>query len=184
MCAFITFTEQEAFERCERYLFKYDRNKASNDDYDPLVMFDSEMKIEEAPEPSNVIWENLEVSSMTRGARKSGVVLLITLFIFITFLVYSGLKSRAGANKLKYPSSTNCNSIGLLFSKEDADGKMSMTEDSWKEFEKIAAYDKYQTTENGRGAGYYMCYCKLNKLQSLVKIMQKDKPEDELCYKY
>lgn len=123
-------------------MFKYDRNGASNDDYDPLVLFESEMKIEEAPEPSNVIWENLEVSSMTRGARKSGVVMLITLFIFITFLVYSGLKSRAGSNKLKYPSSTNCNSIGFLFSTTDADGKTSITDDSWKEFEKIALFDK------------------------------------------
>jgi len=43
---------------------------------------------------------------------------LIVLFIFLTFLLYSALKSKAGQNKLKYPSSTNCASIGRLFERD------------------------------------------------------------------
>jgi hypothetical protein len=40
---------------------------------------------------------------------------VITLFIFLTFLLYSGLKSKAGENKLKYPSTTDCDGLKSLF---------------------------------------------------------------------
>lgn len=79
-------------------------------------------EIKAAPEPSNVIWENLEVTPFQRGARKTGVVVVVTLFIFFTFIVYSILKSKAGENKLKYPSSTDCDGIESLFKK---DGKVN-----------------------------------------------------------
>lgn len=107
-------------------MFKVDRNGYHNDKYDAFELFGSPCKIEEAPEPSNVIWENLEVSSMTRGARKSGVVALITLFIFITFLVYTALKSKAGQNKLRYPTTTNCKGIEYLFTSLDSDGNSNV----------------------------------------------------------
>lgn len=33
VCAFITFTEQDAYERCQKYLFKFDGNGAYNSRY-------------------------------------------------------------------------------------------------------------------------------------------------------
>lgn len=63
VCAFVTFTHQEAYERCEEYLFKHDNTGARNHNYNALELFEEETKIEQAPEPSNVIWENLEVTS-------------------------------------------------------------------------------------------------------------------------
>jgi len=108
-----------------------------------------------APEPSNIIWENLETTNFQRGARKTFVVILITLFIFITFLVYTGLKSKAGANKLKYPSSTDCEGLKYLFQTGEGDTLKLEKE----EFFNYATHDKAETA-NYRGAGYYMCYCK------------------------
>lgn len=116
VCAFVTFTEQEAYERCEEYYFKYNRTDGSyNTKYEKLEFLEEETQIEAAPEPSNVIWENLAETDNWRAARKSGVVILITLFIFLTFLLYSVLKSKAGENKLKYPSTTDCAGIEHLF---------------------------------------------------------------------
>lgn len=104
-------------------------------------MFGEHVIVEAAPEPSNVIWENLEVTPFKRAARKSGVILLISLFIFMTFLLYTALKSRAGKNKLRYPSTTNCGSIQSLFLKEP--GNIDSTD--WVTFKKYAEHDKEPT---------------------------------------
>jgi len=71
--------------------------------------------IEDAPEPSNILWENLEVSKATRAKRSLIAGLLIALFIFITFIIFSLMKSASGANSLKYPPKTDCHSMGKLF---------------------------------------------------------------------
>jgi len=112
VCAFVTFTQQEAYERCEGHYLKYLRTDGSvNTEYEPLMLLGEPTTVTAAPEPSNVIWENLEVTPVQRGCRKTGVTLLITLFIFLTFLLYSALKSRAGENKLKYPTKVDCEGI-------------------------------------------------------------------------
>lgn len=120
-----------------------------------MELFGEDASIQAAPEPSNVIWENLEVTPLLRGSLKFGVIVLISIFIFITFLVYTALKSQAGNNKLTYPSSTNCAGIQDLFVKEN--GNPDTTD--WKAFKEYADHDKDETLSR-RGAGYYMCYCK------------------------
>lgn len=93
VCAFVTFTEQEAYERCEEYFFKYLRtDKSYNTKYQPLQFLEEETLIEAAPEPSNIVWENLECTAVQRASRKFCVIVTICVFIFLTFLLYSSLK--------------------------------------------------------------------------------------------
>jgi hypothetical protein len=59
----------------------------------------------------------------------------------LTFLLYSGLKSKAGENKLKYPSSIDCDGIQSLFETGEGDAKKLDLE----EFKSYAEYDKDET---------------------------------------
>lgn len=82
-----------------------------NDKYQPFEILGEETKFTEAPEPSNVLWENLEVTGKQRAGRKCGVGMVIFFFMVFTFVLFSVLKSKQGANKLKYPDNQNCNSV-------------------------------------------------------------------------
>ena len=74
-------------------------------------MFESlgvELRYEKAPEPTDIIWENLEYSDLQRNFFMginviiSAVLLLITLFIFI------GIKSKAAEALTKFPARMEC----------------------------------------------------------------------------
>jgi hypothetical protein len=68
VCAFITLTTQEARERIAKWRFKFNEDGSPNDyyedfkisqDYKPFKLFGEELEFEVAPEPSDIIWENL-----------------------------------------------------------------------------------------------------------------------------
>lgn len=61
--AFVTFQTQEGFERCEKHLFKESRH--GDKKKKGLSLLGCPADIKEAPEPSNIIWENLSISHAT-----------------------------------------------------------------------------------------------------------------------
>lgn len=110
--AYITFERVEAYERCEKHLFKYQvLNGKKNPEYETLELFGEPVQMEAAPEPSNVVWENLEVRSSQQRNRKIFAFICIAIFIILTFLLFTVLKSANGKNKLKYPPRTDCENI-------------------------------------------------------------------------
>lgn len=61
VAAYVTFTTQEAKERCKKFFFKLNEDGTKNIDYtDGLIVDSHELEVLEAPEPSNVIWENIQ----------------------------------------------------------------------------------------------------------------------------
>ena len=60
--AFITFTSSEGYERCEKYLFQRDPSGKVNHNYRKLKLLGEDVVLTAAPEPSNIVWENLDVS--------------------------------------------------------------------------------------------------------------------------
>lgn len=82
-----------------------------NEKYTPFNFLGEETKFIEAPEPSNVLWENLEVTARQRRGRKCGVSMVIVIFMIFTFVLFSYLKAKQGFNKLKYPDNQDCGSI-------------------------------------------------------------------------
>ena len=59
--AFIIFTNQEAFERCQNNLFRNIGGKRNKERKNFELLGDVPV-FDEAPEPTNIIWENLEVT--------------------------------------------------------------------------------------------------------------------------
>ena len=60
--AFVTFTTQEAHERCSKYLFKYNELGYKNNDRKEVEILGQKANICDAPDPTNVIWEHLGIS--------------------------------------------------------------------------------------------------------------------------
>lgn len=147
VAAYVTFTTQEGLERCLVHLSDELPSGAVNHNRKEFRFLGEDAKIDAAPEPSNIIWENLEVSDAQINTRKCITGMIIAVFIFLTFLLFTYLKTQSGKNKLKYPSSIDCKSIYSMFSDEP-------------KFRKYAEIDR-EDTANYHGEGYYMCYCKM-----------------------
>jgi len=122
--------------------------------------------LEAAPEPSNIVWENLGVTVNERRKRKCIAFICIFIFIACTFLLFTVMKSFSGVNNLKYPPRTDCENINQLFS-EDAAGK--------ELYETLATYDKDFAMEKSAN-GQYKCFCeKYTKVTEVTKA-------DSLCF--
>jgi hypothetical protein len=64
--AFITFTTHEAALRCQKYLMKVDPvSYKKNKNLKEMILLGNKADIRAASEPSDVIWENLEVRLST-----------------------------------------------------------------------------------------------------------------------
>jgi len=143
--AFITFETQDGSERCSTYLMKKTERGLKNRKYRRINLLGEEPTLLRSTEPSNIIWENLEINKKTMKKRKCWVTLVVMLFILATFILFTFLKSVSGKNKLKYPPSVNCEKFSSEF-------------DNLEQFQTYATYDEDDTMEMA-GSGFYQCYC-------------------------
>lgn len=123
--AFIIFTNQEANERCQNYLHRSIGGKRNKNRKNFKFLGDIPI-FKDAPEPTNIIWENLEITPAQGRRRKCFTYMVILIFIFSVFLLFTFLKSRSGKNKLMYPVSTDCKAIQSLFT--DNQGEVNLNQ--------------------------------------------------------
>ena len=119
ICAFITFTTQEARERFGRYNCKTRFSGNKNLDYKAYTLLEEEAEISFCNEPSDIIWENLEVSNSRRKAKKFAAGNIILAFLAITTVIFYFLRLEAGSFVDKFPSSTPCYSFDSTFTESD-----------------------------------------------------------------
>ena len=74
-----------------------------------------DVTVQEAPEPSNIIWENLETTYCERLFKKLFAFVVIAIFLTLMFLIFTGLKTKVGEFSLKFPATQNCTSVDLFF---------------------------------------------------------------------
>lgn len=123
-----------------------------------------EIQIEDPPEPSDVLFENLEISENQRRRNKC----LLYLFLFITVLIglaiFTYLYMYASETSKKYPQPFNCKSVYSIFIKTK---QSDLTDDffeykfnnkSKKLFKNYAEKDKKFVDEYKAG-GFFQCYC-------------------------
>ncbi len=68
-----------------------------------------------APEPSDIIWENLHVSENQRKCRSAIVFVISAIFLLGMFFLFVWMKSLAVKNMLRYPQTLNCDSVATIF---------------------------------------------------------------------
>jgi hypothetical protein len=76
-----------------------------------------ELEISDAPEPSDIIWENLQISDRQVKCRECGVCFTVALLLVLVLLLFTTMKYQAGKNANKYPLNTDCKAVDSLFLK-------------------------------------------------------------------
>jgi hypothetical protein len=105
--AFLTFENEEGLNRCLNY------NEAVQDDEefaDFRTLLGEELVIEEASEPTDIIWENRHFTGFDRFKRTLIVVGIVFLLLVGSFVVIFTCSQAATKPLLKYPS-INCEEI-------------------------------------------------------------------------
>lgn len=165
---FVTFESQEGHDRCEYFLFDKNHAGQRNAHFRPTKFFDHQAHVKEVSEPTDIIWENLHYSMAHRRKKKTMVAGAIVVFILLSFALFAALKATAGANKMKYPSSIDCDAL-LGATPADA-------------LRRFAVVDR-QPTMGRHGSGHYQCYCQrhsgagalLDGVEDLCDQYQRDK---------
>ena len=122
------------------------------------MLFGEEQEVFEASEPSNILWENLEVP---QSRRNRNLCLTVTAMLIILFVLCAGTiaaKLVAAGSTRQYPLSTKCERVV----------------EHYQIVEQLKTYaleDKKNTLKY-QGYGIYQCYCKLHS--SKVALFQPD----------
>jgi len=82
-----------------------------------FTLFGEEQEVQCAYEPSNIIWENLEIPVKTRNRNKCRVLLIICFMLLIILLAVASLKVWATNYALKYPKAYECEQYTTQFTK-------------------------------------------------------------------
>jgi len=143
--AFITFETQEGYERACN--IKAKRNWLCRLNYEQEFL-DAPLYFREAPEPTNIIWENRQVTFFQQIIRTIIVIaIILVLFVGCLFVFYY-LKKTTVTNYQRYPPSTNCNSINSLFNNQLS---TAYIENAYEDLQLIQ--------QQNHGIGIYQCFC-------------------------
>ena len=81
------------------------------------------MRVDEAPEPSNIIWENLEIESDYSRSCEIIVYFVIFIILLMIFIFYCWLQGVVVSNQKKYPRDFECAAVDSLFGFLDFESK-------------------------------------------------------------
>lgn len=113
----MTFTTQEAKERAMKYYCKFNEDGTDNNDYDPITSNEEVLEVLDAPEPSNILWENLQISKLMVRVNQGAVYFAIIVILVIVFGIMALLKKTAADNLKMYPIRMPCDGIQSLYEK-------------------------------------------------------------------
>lgn len=74
-----------------------------------------ELEVVEPSEPSDVIYENLEISEQQVKRNEKVMYAVLAISVLLAFFLFTYLKVKTGENAIKYPPSLNCDPIYQLF---------------------------------------------------------------------
>lgn len=110
--AFISFETQEGYERAVKAWLLEGHGNVMNLQNSLLKDL---IHLRSAPEPSNILWENLHVSPTQRIVRTIVVAIVIFLLLLGMFALFTGLEVISVKNIGRYPPTTNCANIDAMF---------------------------------------------------------------------
>eukprot|EP00347_Sterkiella_histriomuscorum_P023421 403334704 len=104
--AFVTFENEEGYQRCLTL-----KNRSSK-----VQVLGKKAQVREAPEPTNIIWENRQYTTGRRVMIGLLVSIIIAFLLLISFSIILSLKKIAVNSKAKYQYS-NCKDISDIYNK-------------------------------------------------------------------
>ena len=122
VAAFVTFNSQEGFERCINHmgctkdLFEF---PVYNPSGSSLRLLGEEQEVFEASEPSDIIWENLEISVPRLNCNIFFAAFGNLAVLAVILLGVIVLKTYSTASAKQFPISNNCDVIDGRFASEE-----------------------------------------------------------------
>ncbi|DAZ99530.1 TPA: hypothetical protein N0F65_005402 [Lagenidium giganteum] len=153
-CAFVVFNNLESRRRClqdyrksTRWLARVFQPKA--------LQFRGRhaLIVRAAPEPSNILWENLEVTDVSRRLRRLVTAVLTLLLLLVCCAIISTAQSAQQTFKSKLPPPDLCSDyLPEVFYGNATD------DDMWDEDWTLEWYRNETCTPDEHGARYYIAY--------------------------
>ena len=111
-CAFVTIESEVAYN--------YLADVETEDEHGQLqsgriTLAGHRSKVAEAPEPTNVIWENRDFDKAIRWRRLIYIIIAVILVLFITFMATVKAKSMTNEIIGKYDESINCDELARMY---------------------------------------------------------------------
>ena len=146
--AFLTFENEEGLNRCTNY------NETVQDDHDFIeyrTFLGEALDIQEASEPTDIIWENRHFTAFERFRRTMSVVGVVFLLLCGSFVVIFKCSSAATKPLLKYPS-INCAEV------IESQGKY-LQERAFTEWDKNFDETGDSEVDDTQYTGILKCFC-------------------------
>jgi hypothetical protein len=136
VCAFVTFQYCESMARCIEDYESYSKFPWNLCLPDRLKFRGQVITVKRAPEPDEIVWENLEVSRYEKKMRRLRTSIITFILILISFIMI--LQSSFYKNKFasEQPPLNICNDLPRMFS-----GNFNYTDDEYNQMEYIRPID-------------------------------------------
>jgi hypothetical protein len=85
---------------------------------DKLKLFGTDSKVNEAVEPTNIIWENRDFSKLTRAAKAVSITIAVIVVLMITFIATFKAKSMQNILVGKYDVSIKCSELNDMYTED------------------------------------------------------------------
>lgn len=131
-----------------------------------LTLFGVPIQCKEAPEPSNIKWENQHFTIQQQNNKKLKVILILFVFLCCALVLFTKIKQKVSEVNSRFPPSTDC---GMYENYAE------------QELMKLALLDKASTMQ-GEGLGMMQCYCEENS--NLVDGLTNSIDKEHFCYEY
>jgi hypothetical protein len=136
-CAFVSIESEEAYN----FLSGCDR----------VMLAGSESKIIEAPEPTNVIWENRDFDKNIRYTYFLYVIVAVAVVLFITFIATVKAKSMTNDLTGKYDDSINCSEMNKMYKINQLE---KLAADEWIDFYNNGGQEQSRQVQSS-----LVCFC-------------------------
>ena len=83
-----------------------------------LKLFGAESNVNEAVEPTNIIWENRDFSKILRATKAVFILIAVIAVLFLTFIATFKVKSMQNTLTGKYDTSIKCSELRDMYSEE------------------------------------------------------------------
>lgn len=114
--AFVTFTTQEAADRCERY---FALNGSSYKEENAFRILGQKVDCYRAQEPSDILWENLAISRNEQRCRALIAAIGLGLFLILASFAVTILRQQI-AHSAPIPSiDSHCPNVESLFGSDE-----------------------------------------------------------------
>ena len=109
-CAFVSIESETAYNILSDYETEGEKGK--------IVLGGYKSSIKEAPEPTNVIWQNRDFNKSIRWIRFIFVCIAVVIVLFLTFLATTQAKAMKNDLIGKYDDSMGCKEISNMYQEE------------------------------------------------------------------